>query len=213
MAAWFRFITKERSGVWLAAGGGILALSLLGFGAWYWWDASQSAGRIALFDASRLAQEAASPQGTPAQRDATLKALGDALARYPRSTAAPEAAYSLGNLHYQARSFEAARMAYQASLKAGARGSLAQLNRLGIGYAWEGQGEHVAALAAYEELLGKLGPSDFLYEDILLATARAQELLKRRSQALETYQRHLAAFPRSRRAEEVRARLASLEGL
>jgi tetratricopeptide (TPR) repeat protein len=196
----------------LIAGAGIGGLLLLGIGGWYWWDAAQSAGRSALIEASRLAQEALSPQATAAQRSAAVQALGDALARYPRHAAAPHAAYVLGNLHYQAKSFEAARAAFQASLKAGAGRSLAQLCRLGIGYTWEGQGEYAAALTAYQELAAGLTPGDFLYEDALLASARAHELLRQRAQALETYQRLLRDLPGSRRAEEVRSRVASLEG-
>lgn len=215
MMAWLRSAIKGIKGsprIWLTAGGGAIGLLLLGTGLWYRWDASQSAGRAALSEASRLAQEAASPQGSPAQRDAALKALGDSLLRYPRNSAAPEAAYLLGNLHHQARSFEAARAAFETSLKAGARGSLAHLSRLGIGYAWEGQGEYAAALTAYQELLAGLTSSDFLYEDALFALARTQELLQRRSEARETYQRLLLDLPKSRRGEEARSRLTGLEG-
>jgi tetratricopeptide (TPR) repeat protein len=216
MTARFSIDRLRAGSIWkwvLLAGGGAAGLFLLVMAGWYWWDASQSKGRAALFEASRLAHEAASPQATAAQRSAADKALEGALAKYPRNPAAPEAAYLLGNLRHQSRSFAAAREAFQSVVQAGAGGSLTRLAQLGIGYALEGEGRHADALAAYQKASEGLKPTDFLYEEALLATARTQELLQQRSQALETYQKLIrSSSPGGRLAEEVRSRLVALGG-
>ena len=56
-----------------------------------------------------------------------------------------------------------------------------------------------------------LGATDFLYEEILMGMARAQELLGKPDHALETYRRILREVPLSRRVDDIRWRLASLE--
>lgn len=215
MTGWFSIDRLRAGSIWkwvLLGGGGAAGLFLLVMAGWYWWDASQSKGRAALFEASRLAHEAASPQATAAQRSAADQALKSALAKYPRNPAAAEVAYLLGNLRHQARSFAAAREAFQSVVRARAGGSLARLAQLGIGYALEGEGRHADALAAYQKTSEGLKPTDFLYEEALLATARVQELLQQRSQALETYQKLIRSSPWGRLVEEVRSRLVALGG-
>jgi tetratricopeptide (TPR) repeat protein len=139
--------------------------------------------------------------------------LEEAIARYPSNRSVPQAAYHLGNLRYDAHAYEAARGAYTLALAKGASGSLTHLCRLGVGYAWEGQGNYGNALAAYQEALLHLGPTDFLYEEVLMAVARAAELTGKLDQALESYRRILREVPQTRRADDIRWRLASLEKL
>lgn len=215
MTAWFSIGRLRAGSIWkwvLLAGGGAAGLFLLVMAGWYWWDASQSKGRAALLEASRLAHEATSPQATAAQRSGADQALESALAAYPRHPATPEAAYLLGNLRHQARSFAAAREAFQYVVQARTGGSLTRLAQLGIGYALEGEGRHADALAAYQKASEGLKPTDFLYEEALLAMARVQELLQQRPQALETYQKLIRSSPRGRLAEEIRSRLVALGG-
>ena len=197
---------------WALVGGGVVVLLLLGSGGWYWWNAYQAAGLAAFSQASALVQETLSPQSRPEQVEAAIRGLQDILARYPRHPAVPQAAYTLGNLRYQTKAYEAARDAYHVALRKGARDSLGVLCRLGIGYAWEAQGDYPNALAAYREAAASRGDKDFLYEESLLAAARIQELLQQRGEARETYQAVLRDRPQSGRAEEVRFRLAGIEG-
>ncbi len=195
----------------LAAGIGLLVLLGLGFGAWSWYSAAQARGLQELVEASGLAQETLAPAATVAEREAAVRRLEEAIARYPSNPLIPQAAYHLGNLRYQAASWEAARGAYTLALAKGARNSLASLCRLGIGYAWEGQGKYAEALAAYQEVLLHLGASDFLYEEVLMGVARTEELTGKRDRALETYRRILRELPQTRRGDDIRSRLASLE--
>ncbi len=208
--------TLSEAGPWrwvLAAGVGLLVLLGLGFGAWSWYSAAQSRGLQEVAEASALAQEAVAPQAPAAQRDAAARKLEEVITRYPSNRLIPQAAYHLGNLRYQARAYEAARGAYTLALAKGARGTLAALCRLGIGYAWEAQGKYEEALAAYQDALGHLSAADFLYEETLMAVARADELAGKLDQARETYRRILREVPQTRRANDIRRRLASLESL
>ena len=53
-------------------------------------------------------------------------------------------------------------------------------------------------------------PKDFLYEEALMAEARAQELAGKPALAIDLYQRVLRDIPNSRHAEDVKNRVASL---
>jgi tetratricopeptide (TPR) repeat protein len=81
---------------------------------------------------------------------------------------------------------------------------------MGIAYTWEAEKNYGNAVAAYEAVLKNLTPRDFLYEDALAGEARAQELAGKPAVALELYQRLLREVPESRRADELRNRIASL---
>ncbi len=212
--ALFSWTALGEAGPWrwvLVAGVGLLVLLGVGFGAWSWYLAVQSRGLEAVADAGGLAQEALTPQASPPQRDAAIKKLEEVIARHPSNRLVPEAAYHLGNLRYQARAYEAARGAYTLALAKGAGSTLAPLCRLGIGYAWEAEGKYGEALAAYREALTRLQRTDFLYEETLIGLARAEELVGKLVEARETYRRILRELPQTRRMDDIRGRLASLE--
>lgn len=195
----------------LAAGLGGLVLLGAGFGAWSWYSAGQSRGLHEFGEAGILAQEALGPQASPPQREAAIRKLEEVIARFPGSRQVPEAAYHLGNLRYQAKAYEAARGAYTAALGKGPGSTLATLCRLGIGYTWEAEGKYAEALGAYRDALTRLATTDFLYEETLMSLARAEELTGKPDQARETYRRILRELPQSRRADDIRGRLARLE--
>jgi tetratricopeptide (TPR) repeat protein len=206
-------VGKALAGPWrwiTLAGAAVLCLLLAGLGGWTWWGSYQSRGQAELDLALARLRPLEQPQPTPEARAEAIKALQSIVERYPRLRALPQAAYQLGNLHYEAKNFEEARRAYQLALDKGASEPLGTFCRLGIGYAWEGQGEYARALAAFQDALQRI-PKDFLREDALLSIARAHELLKQPDQAREAYQRVLKEFPQSRKSADIRARLASLE--
>ena len=194
----------------LVAGVALLVLLGVGFGAWSWYTAAQSRGLEAVAAAGALAQDALAPQATADQRNAAITKLEEVIARYPLNRLVPEAAYHLGNLRYQARAYEAARGAYMLALAKGAGTTLAPLCRLGIGYAWEAEGKYTEALTAYREALTRLQTTDFLYEETLISLARAEEFSGKLVEARETYRRILRELPQTRRADDIRGRLASL---
>ena len=59
--------------------------------------------------------------------------------------------------------------------------------------------------------LTRLQSADFLYEETLMGLARAEELSGKLVEARETYRRILRELPQTRRADDIRWRLASLE--
>ena len=195
----------------LVAGLALLVLVGVGFGTWNWYTAAQTRGLESVAEAGVLAQEALTPQATAGQRDAASKKLEEVIARYPSNRLVPEAAYHLGNLRYQARTYEAARGAYTLALAKGAGSTLAPLCRLGIGYTWEAEEKYTEALAAYREALTRLQSTDFLYEETLISLARAEEFAGKLVEARETYRRILRELPQTRRGDDIRWRLASLE--
>ena len=66
--------------------------------------------------------------------------------------------------------------------------------------------------AHVEGTLAQLTPKHFLYEEVIMGLARMQELQKELPLALDTYRRLLKERPESRRADEIRSRIAMLEG-
>lgn len=194
----------------LFGGAAVACGLLLLLGGWAWWNFYQSRG-LAELDLASLRARALGPQPSVELRAEAVRALESVIERYPRLTALPQAAYQLGNLRYDAREFDRARQAYELALAKGAQGTLATLCRLGIGYAWEAQGEPAKALAAFEAGLRGLTAPGFLYEELLLNVARTHELLGQRERAREAYQRALKDLPDSPRADHIRSRLASLE--
>jgi tetratricopeptide (TPR) repeat protein len=189
----------------------VLVVALVGAGAWAWYRSQESRGLAALADATRLAQLAEGPQASSEARARAMQALEGVLTEYPRLSAAPQAAYQLGNLKYGTGQHVEARKAYELALAKGASGTVRALAGMGIGYTWEAEKNYANAAGAYDTVLKQLTPRDFLYEEALTAEARAQERAGKPAVALDLYQRMLREVPDSRRADELRSRIASLE--
>lgn len=196
----------------LQVGVGLVVVGLVVAAAWAWHRSQESHGLLALADATALVQQIDKPEAGPQARDKAVKALETVIADYPRLSAVPQAAYQLGNLKYASGQYAAARGAYELALAKGASGAIRTLAALGIGYTWEAEKNYTAAARADEVAAKGLGPKDFLYEEALMAQARAQELAGKPALAIETYQRLLREAPATRRAEDVRTRVASLRG-
>jgi len=123
-----------------------------------------------------------------------------------------QAAYELGNIQYQAGDYGAARGAYQIALAKGAAGSLRTLAASGVGYTWEAQKDYANAVTAYEAVARAVPAKQFYFEDALLDLARAQALAGKPVEALATYERVLKDVPDTRRAPDIRAKIAELQG-
>ena len=208
-------------GEWLASRGArlglkvagvVLAVGILGGAAWLWLRAEDSRGLVALAASSELVQQADGPQATSEARARAIDALQSILAQHSRSSAAVQAAYELGNLQYQAGDYGAARGAYEIALAKGAAGSLRTLAASGVGYTWEAQKNYANALTAYEAVTRAVPPKQFFFEDALLDLARAQALAGKPADAVATYERLLKEAPDTRRAPDIRARIAELQG-
>lgn len=194
----------------LKIGGGLVALALVATAAWLWLRHEDARGQAALAAIAETVQQGAGPQATAEARQKAIAALQAVLADHGRSAAAVQAAYQLGNLQYEAGGYAAARAAYEIALAKGARASLRTLSANSVGYTWEAEKNYAKALDAYEATARGLGPGQFFFEEALLDLARAQALAGRPAEARATYERVLKEVPETRRAEEIRGRLAAL---
>lgn len=185
----------------------VLVLSALAAGGWLWYSAGQSRAMATHAQALMQAQGAAV---SPEARQAAIQSLEAALGQYPSAAAAPQAAYQLGNLRYDAADYPAARAAYEIAVAKGPPPTIRALASVGIGQTWEAERNFPKAIEAYQVALARLGPQDFLYEELLVSVARAQELAGRRDDAIASYTRVLKDLPESRRGDEIRSRLARL---
>jgi tetratricopeptide (TPR) repeat protein len=191
--------------------GVMLVVILLGLtGGWLWYVAQQREVSGAYAATMTRVAAARMPRAPAEARAAAVAELEQLIARYPSASSVGEAAYELGNLKYDARQYPAARSAYEVALGRGVPGTLSTLTRAAIGHTWEAERDYGKAIAAYEGLVKSLGPKDFLYEDTLMDLARAQELAGKKTEAAATYQKLLKDVPASRRAEDVKSRLAAL---
>jgi tetratricopeptide (TPR) repeat protein len=189
----------------------LAAAAILSAGGWAWYRAAETRSYQAFADASAQVQRAQEPAATAEDRDRAIRALDSFIAEHARSSLVPQAAYRLGNVRYAAGQYGAARGAFELALAKGASGTLRTLCAASIGYTWEAEKEYGKADAAFQAALRSLGPRDFLYEELLTDLARVQESAGNSKAAVETYRRVLKDVPDSRRADDIRGRIATLE--
>lgn len=192
------------------AAGVVVALALLGTGAWMWSAAQQQQGATAYAETLMKHRASESPQATAEARESAMRDLERVLGAHPTNAMAPQAAYLLGNLRFASGHYDRARAAYQLTVARAGSGTIATLARAGIGYAWEAVRKLPEATQAFETALAELKPGAFYYEELLTDLARVQEQSGKKDAAIATYRRMLKDLPRSVRAAEVRTRLGSL---
>ena len=192
----------------------VAALAVLGvaWGGWALWKTRyETQGSIALTQARALAAQSQAPGASAETRQRAEKALQDTITDYPRLSSVGQAAYLLGSLRFASGQYASARSAFELARDKAGSPTLAALAGLDVGYCWEGEKNYEAAEKAYQAAISGSSPKSFLYEEAMLDIARAQDLGGRRAAAIETYQRLLKDLPESRRAEEFRSRMASLQ--
>jgi tetratricopeptide (TPR) repeat protein len=205
-------LRASRWGRWAGLALIILAVVGLGWGGWMLWSTrAESHGAVALAQARFLVAQAQTPNAGPEAKERAQKALEDVVAEYPRLSSGAQAAYQLGNLRFAAGQYPQARAAFQVARSRARSASLASLASLGIGFTFEAEKNYEAAEKSFAETVKGAGPKNFLYEEAMSDMARVQELGGKRTAALETYQKILKELPDGRRAEELRARVATLQ--
>jgi tetratricopeptide (TPR) repeat protein len=180
---------------------------IVGGAATVWYTTGQRAASGAYAAALTNAQRSGAAGGDPA---AAATRLEETLARYPSARRAADAAYELGNLRYAQRQYPTARRAYEVALAKRPTATIRILSRAGVGYTWEAEGDFGKAVDAFNAGFTSLKPGEFLYEQLGLDLARAQELAGQRDAAIGTYRKLLKDLPKTSRGEDIRARLASL---
>lgn len=198
---------------WAVLGLGVVVVAGIGWAGWAAWKSRYEAqGAMAFAQARTLAAQAQAPAGAAADtRERAEKALQAVIADYPRLSSVAQAAYLLGSMRFSAARYPEARASFELALAKAGSSSLAALASLDIGYCWEAEKNYAAAEKAYQSAINGAKPKDFLYEEGMVDIARAQELGGKRAAAMETYQRLLRDLPDTRRAEEIRSRVANLQ--
>lgn len=188
----------------------VVGLVLVLGGGWFGYSAWLQRGSAVWADALTKVQASLSAQATPEVRETAARQLEGALQQYPSSPMAAQGAYELGNLRYASRQYPQARAAYEIAAAKAGRGTIGTLARAGIGYTWEAERNFAKAAETYRAAVDGLKLQDFFYEELLFDLARVQEQAGQKNEAIETYRRLVKELPRTARAEEARARLASL---
>jgi tetratricopeptide (TPR) repeat protein len=191
--------------------GVVVVVAVLVLAVWLWMRTEDARGQAALAASADVVQQADGPLATGDARQKAVAALQQVLAQHGRTSAAPVAAYQLGNLQYQSGDYAAARGAYELALAKGATGSVRTLAASGVGYTGEAQKNYANAVTAYEALVRQESPRQFFFEEALIDLARAQALAGKPTDAVATYERLLKEAPDTRRAADVRARIADLQ--
>ena len=212
MSELLAILRASRWGRWAGLALIILAAVGLGWGGWMVWSTrAESHGAVALAQARFLLAQAQTPNAVPEAKERAQKALEDVVAEYPRLSSGAQAAYQLGNLRFAAGQYPQARAAFQVARSRARSASLTSLASLGIGFTFEAEKNYEAAEKSFAETVKGASAKDFLYEEAMSDMARVQELGGKRAAALETYQKILKELPDGRRAEELRARVATLQ--
>lgn len=185
----------------------VVVLSLAGVRSWQ--ERQDEASRNAFGPVMTVAHRALNASESGALDEAS-RALTQFLKDYPRAEVSAQAWYFLGGVELRRRQWDAAASAFAAAASRDRSGSIGALSRLGEGTAYESKGDLSRAVDAYQQGLAGRTPKGFLYGELLLAKARAQEQAKDSSGAVATYKQYLAEVPSPDRAEEVRIRLALL---
>ena len=194
----------------LIAAVAVLAAGVIAVGGWFWHSSGQQRAMSAYAVALTQAQAALGPQATPDAREAAIRGLESALTQYSSGPGAAEVAYQLGNLRFDAQQYAQARGAWEMAVAQGAPRTLKALSLGGVAYTWEAERSYPKAVEAFKIALTGVGPKDFYYEELLLGLGRTQELAGQKTEAIATYRRALSELTQSRRAEEIKARLAAL---
>jgi TolA-binding protein len=197
---------------WAVLGLGVVIVVGIGWAGWAAWKGRYEAqGAMAFAQARTLVAQAQASGAAADTRDRAEKALQAVIADYPHLSSVAQAAYLLGSMRFGAARYPEARASYELALAKAGSSSLAALASLDIGYCWEAEKNYAAAEKAYQSAINGTKPKDFLYEEAMVDVARVQELGGKRAAAMETYQRLLKDLPDTRRAEEIRSRLASFQ--
>jgi tetratricopeptide (TPR) repeat protein len=204
------FLSSRAARLGLKIAGVVLVVAILVAGGWLWLRTEDNRGQAALAAAADVVQQADGPTATTEARQRAIATLQLVLTQHGRSAAAAQAAYELGNIQYQGGDYAAARGAYEIALAKGATGTLKTLSASGVGYTWEAQKDYAHAVTAYDSTTRGLQPKQFYFEEALLDLARAQALAGKPAEARATYERLLKDVPESRRAQDIRARIAAL---
>ena len=198
---------------WLIAGVAVAVVIAVAVAGYFWmWRQEDRAAEDLLHQGMRIFSQT-SPAAAPPRPEELQKAVETfrkVVAEYPHSSAAPQAAYMLGNALSDLKDWNAAAKAYEDFLNHyGDHKILVPLVYQRLAYAQLSQGKVDDAEKAFvtiTQIAGAPNKDHALYE-----LARIDEVLSRREGALAHYQEILKDHPRSPYAEEASIRIKTLD--
>jgi len=194
----------------VTASAALLVIVGLVVGVWFWRSAQNRQAEVAYTAAFVRLQSSPAAPASPEARAAAVRELEATLAQYPSAPLAAQAAYELANVRFANRDYSGARGAYEVAAVRATSPTLRTLARAGSAYTWEAEKNYAKAAETFRAAAGDVKPGDFLFEQLILDLARVQEAAGQKDDAVATYRRFLKEVPKSRRADDVRLRLASL---
>jgi tetratricopeptide (TPR) repeat protein len=198
---------------WLVAGVAIAVIAAVAVGGFIWYkqQADRSAAEM-LNEGMRSVTErvADAPPRRPEEIQKAIASFRKVLAEYPRSSAAPQAAYMLGNGLSDLKDWDGAVKAYQDFLaRYGDHRLLVPMVYQRLAYAQLSQGKTEEAektFSAVVKIEGSVNKDQALYE-----LAKIDETLKRPEGALARYQEIMKDYPQSPFAAEASVRIKTLD--
>ena len=198
---------------WLIAGVAVAAVMAVAVAGYFWmWRQEDRAAEELLHQGMRIFSQT-SPAAAPPRPEELQKAVETfrkVIAEYPHTSAAPQAAYMLGNALSELKDWIAAAKAYEDFLnRYRDQKILLPLVYQRLAYAQLSQGRMEDAEKAFvtiTQIAGAPNKDHALYE-----LARIDEVLGRREGALAHYQELLKEHPRSPYAEEASIRIKTLD--
>lgn len=179
-------ISKFFSDNWTVIAGAIaiVLVGAVGFGLWKDRQISfERKASEALFEAQIAAKDSINSKNIPEAE----KKFSQLFEKFGKSRAAFEASLLLGDLYMDVENYAEAQKRYAAAEILAKDTFSKLLARYNLGIAKESAGDFTAALESYDQAL-KLGASDFLRPEILMAKGRCLEALKKVAEAIQVYQ-------------------------
>lgn len=188
---------------------GVVALAA-GIAAYSAWSGKTETDSATLLRKAVSHLEASSRAGSDAvKQDEGLRLLQEVMNRYPKSTAAAEAALRLGNHYYVIGQYHEARTVYTTYLNANPKGEIAFSAGLGLGDTYLAERNYEKAVEAYSKLLERFAQEPLLPE-AQLHLAKAYLGANRSKDATALYEKVVATYPNTGWAQAAQAELYRL---
>jgi outer membrane protein assembly factor BamD (BamD/ComL family) len=198
---------------WMMAGIAAAVIVAIAVGGYFWLRQHENAAAEELLHQGMTMLSQASPAAPPPRPDQMQQAVETfrkVIAEYPRSSAAPQAAYMLGNVLSDLKDWEGATKAYQDfNSRYGGHTSLVPLVYQRLAYAQLSQGKLDEAQKNFE-MITKISTAPNK-DHALYELARIHEALQRPEGALAYYQELIKDHPHSPYTEEATIRIKTLD--
>ena len=198
---------------WLVVGIAVAVVLAIAVGGYFWMRQQEDRAAEDLFHQGMRPFAQASPTAPPPQPkqlQESVETFRKVLTEYPRSSAAPLAAYMLGNALSALKDLDGSTKAYQDFLaRYGDYKTLVPLVYQRLGYAHLSRGKLDEAEKAFRKITTTLGAPN--KDHALYELARIDEVLNRPEGALAHYQELIKDHPQSPYTEEASIRLKTLD--